>query len=230
MAFFDEDEWTPARPLFRDRIEAGRVLAERLAEYRGKGPVVLGIPRGGVVVAAEIARRLEGSLDVLVARKLGAPGSPELALGAVTADGERFLNHDIIRMLGVSREYLDSVTSLEMAEARKREEWLRNLRSAVSVTGRVAILVDDGLATGATMRAAVRSVRQRKPAKLVVAAPVGARDACATLSQEADEVVCPYQPEPFGAVGFFYQHFDPVADQEVQAVLDEAHAARSSDG
>ncbi|GIW52162.1 MAG: hypothetical protein KatS3mg081_1517 [Gemmatimonadales bacterium] len=229
MTFFDEEEWEPGQPLFRDRVDAGRVLAERLSSYKGKSPVVLGIPRGGVVVAAEIARRLEGSLDVVVARKLGAPGSPELAVGAVTADGGRFLNDDIIRMLGVSREYLDSVTALQMAEARRREEWLRNLRPAVPLGGRVVILVDDGLATGATMRAAVRSVRQQQPARLIVAAPVGSRDACATLSSEADEVVCPYQPEPFGAVGFFYEHFDPVDDDEVKALLDEAHAARSSD-
>ncbi len=227
MRSFDEDDWEPRHPLFRDRIDAGRVLAERLSQYRGKSPVVLGIPRGGVVVAAEIARQLEGSLDVVVARKLGAPGSPELAVGAVTADGGRFLNDDIIRMLGVSQEYLESVTALQMAEARRREEWLRNLRPAVPLGGRVAILVDDGLATGATMRAAVRSVRQHRPAKLVVGAPVGSRDACATLSKEADEVVCPYQPEPFGAVGFFYQRFDPVEDDEVKALLDEAYARSS---
>jgi predicted phosphoribosyltransferase len=229
VTFFDEDDFEPGQPLFRDRIEAGRVLAGRLAQYRGQRPVVLGIPRGGVVVAAEIARRLEGSLDIVVARKLGAPGSPELALGAVTADGGRFLNDDIIRMLGVSQEYLESVTAIQMAEAKRREEWLRNLRPPVPLSGRVAILVDDGLATGATMRAAVRSVRRHRPAKLIVAAPVGSRDACATLREEADEVVCPYQPEPFGAVGFFYEHFDPVEDKEVQALLDEAHAASSSE-
>lgn len=224
MALFDEDEWEPRQPLFHDRVDAGRVLAGYLSQYRGKGPVALGIPRGGVVVAAEIARRLEGPLDVVVARKLGAPGSPELAVGAVTADGERFLNDDIIRMLGISQEYVESVTALQMAEAKRRQEWLRNLRPAVPLRDRVAILVDDGLATGATMRAAVRSVRRQRPAKLIVAAPVGSRDACATLSREADEVVCPYQPEPFGAVGFFYQRFDPVDDEEVKALLDEACA------
>lgn len=224
MTSFDEDEWEPRQPLFHDRVDAGRVLAGHLSQYRGKGPVALGIPRGGVVVAAEIARRLEGPLDVVVARKLGAPGSPELAVGAVTADGERFLNDDIIRMLGISQEYVESVTALQMAEAKRRQEWLRNLRPAVPLADRVAILVDDGLATGATMRAAVRSVRRQRPAKLIVAAPVGSRDACATLSREADEVVCPYQPEPFGAVGFFYQRFDPVDDEEVKALLDEACA------
>ncbi len=224
MTLFDEEDWEPRQPLFHDRIDAGRVLAEHLSQYRKKSPVALGIPRGGVVVAAEIARWLEGPLDVVVARKLGAPGSPELAVGAVTADGERFLNDDIIRMLGVSQEYVESVTTLEMAEAKRREEWLRNFRPAVPLGDRVAILVDDGLATGATMRAAVRSVRRQRPAKLIVAAPVGSRDACATLSREADEVVCPYQPEPFGAVGFFYQRFDPVDDDEVKALLDEAYA------
>lgn len=214
------------RPLFRDRAEAGRVLADRLNAHRGKDVLVLGIPRGGVVVAAEIARRLEAQLDVLVARKLGAPGSPELAVGAVTADGERFLNTDIILMLGVDQVYLDEITATQMAEARRREEWLRDGRPAALITGRVVILVDDGLATGATTRAAVRSVRKRNPARLIVAAPVGAREACAMLRSEADEVVCAYEPEPFGAVGFFYVHFEPVDDDQVRQLLEEAHAGR----
>ena len=215
------------RPLFRDRAEAGRALAERLSAYRGPDVLVLGIPRGGVVVAAEIARRLEAQLDILVARKLGAPGSPELAAGAVTADGGRFLNDEIILMLGVSQSYLDELTATEMAEARRREEWFRNQRPAAPIAGRPVILVDDGLATGATTRAAVRSARKHQPARVIVAAPVGAREACLMLRQEADEVVCPYQPDPFGAVGFFYLHFEQVEDAQVRLLLDEAHAAHT---
>lgn len=215
------------RPLFRDRTEAGRALADQLSAHRGTDVLVLGIPRGGVVVGAEIARRLEAQLDIVVARKLGAPGSPELAVGAVTADGGRFLNDEIILMLGVAESYLDQITAAQMAEAQRREERLRNQRPAAPITGRVVILVDDGVATGATTRAAVRSVRKQNPARLIVAAPVGARDACAMLRREADEMVCPYEPEPFGAVGFFYLHFEPVEDAQVRQLLDEAHTAHT---
>jgi putative phosphoribosyl transferase len=214
-------------PLFRDRIEAGRLLGDRLVVYQGKDAVVLGIPRGGVPVAAEVARRVGGVLDVVVARKLGAPGAPELALGAVTADGGRFLNEEIISLAGASPEYLESVTAVQMAEARRREQWLRNLRPAVPLAGRIVIVVDDGLATGATMRAAVRSVRKQQPAKLIVAVPVGSREACAALHREADEVVCPHEPEAFGAVGVYYEHFEPVEDAQAQRILEEAHAERA---
>lgn len=214
-------------PLFRDRIEAGRFLAERLAAYRGKDALVLGIPRGGVPVAREVARGVGGVLDIVVARKLGAPGAPELALGAVTADGGRFLNEEIIAIAGASPQYVEAVTAVQMAEARRREQWLRNLRPAIPLAGRTVIVVDDGLATGATMRAAVRSVRKQQPAKLIVAVPVGSREACTALRKEADEVVCPHELEAFGAVGLYYEHFDPVEDVQVQGILEEAHAERS---
>jgi predicted phosphoribosyltransferase len=215
-------------PLFRDRIDAGRFLAERLAGYRGRNAVVLGIPRGGVPVAAEVARGVDGVLDIVVARKLGAPGQPDLALGAVTADGGRFLNEEIIAIAGASPGYVDAVTSVQMAEARRREQWLRNLRAAIPLGGRVVIVVDDGLATGATMRAAVRSVRRQGPAKLIVAVPVGSREACIALRQEADEVVCPHERDVFGAVGLYYEHFEPTEDVQVQHILEEAHAQRAA--
>lgn len=205
--------------LFRDRVDAGVQLAAALERYRGQDVLVLGIPRGGVVVAAEVARRLGAALDVIVARKLGAPISRELAIGAVTADGERYLNEDILRELRVTERYLQSVTEEEQAEAQRREERFRAGRPPARVAGRTVILIDDGLATGATMRAAVRSVRRQGPARLVVAVPVGARETCEELRAEADEVVCLYQPEPFWAVGAHYQHFEPVDDATVQELL-----------
>lgn len=208
--------------LYRDRIEAGTALARQLEQYRGPGVVVVGIPRGGVAVAAEVARRLGAELDVIVARKLGAPGQQELAIGAVTADGGRFLNEDVIAHLRVSEPYLEAVTGVQMTEARRREGWLRSLRPAAPVAGRTVILVDDGLATGATMRAAARSLRQRQPARLVAAVPVGAREACTALTADVDEVVCPRQPEPFVAIGIYYHHFEPVEDEQVRELLEAA--------
>jgi len=213
--------------LYRDRIEAGMVLAERLQPYRGPQTLVLGIPRGGVTVAAEVARLLESELDVIVARKLGAPGRQELAIGAVTADGGRFLNQDIIAALRVSEPYIEAVTKVQMDEAHRREEWLRSLRPAAPVADRTVVLVDDGLATGATMRASARSLQQRRPARLVAAVPVGSRTACAALRPEVDEVVCVRQPEPFLAIGIYYHHFDPVEYEQVRQLLLDAARERA---
>ncbi len=213
---------------FQDRIDAGRVLAGRLAPYRGKDVLVLGIPRGGMLVAAEVSRRLEGELDVLVARKLGAPGQPELAIGAVTANGGEFVNEELVGYLGVSSAYLQRVKQEQMAEAHRREALFRGARPVERIRDRIVILVDDGLATGATMRAAVRSVRKHGPALLVVAAPVGSREACAALRGEADEVVCPRVPEYFGAVGYFYENFEPTEDSEVETILREFCAPRGA--
>lgn len=210
---------------FRDRIEAGAALAKSLDGYRGSDTLVLGIPRGGVVVAAEIARRLEAELDVVVARKLGAPGQPELAIGAVTAEGGRVLNEEMIFALRVADSYVEAVTRVQMAEARHRQTWLRNLRPAAPIAGRTVIIVDDGLATGATIQAAARAIRQHAPARLIAAVPVGTRDACEALRSEVDEVVCPLQPEPFGAVGLYYEHFEAVEDEQVRELLEAARGA-----
>jgi predicted phosphoribosyltransferase len=205
--------------LYRDRTDAGQALARHLAAHRGTHPVVLGIPRGGVPVAAAVADALEGELDVVVARKVGAPVQPELALGAVTADGSSVFNEDIVSALGVDAETLARLTAVQRAEANRREERFRSGRSPLALAGRTVILVDDGLATGATMRAAVRATRAAKPGRLIVAVPVGAADACDMLAGEADEVVCPARPEPFGAVGAYYERFGQVEDDAVTRLL-----------
>jgi len=205
--------------LFRDRAEGGHALAEFLRGYGLREPVVLGIPRGGVPVAAAIAEDLHAELDVIVARKLGAPESAELAIGAVTANGGQYLNEDMIRELGVSDAYVKHEVERQMAEARRREEMLRGSNHHVPLAGRDVILADDGLATGATMRASARSVRSRAPTRLVIAVPVGSVQACIALRSEADDLICPHQPEPFWAVGYYYRHFEPVLDEEVARIL-----------
>lgn len=209
-------------PPFRDRVDAGTRLSERLTSYRGQHALVLGIPRGGVPVAAVVARALDAELDVMVARKLRSPISAELAIGAVTADGGRFVNDAMLRDLGVSEAYLDRVTKTEQAESARRETRFRGGAAAPAIAGRTVILVDDGLATGATMVAAARAVRTHGPARLIIAVPVGSREACALLRAEADEVVCLATPEPFWAVGIHYQNFGQTDDSEVEQLLREA--------
>jgi predicted phosphoribosyltransferase len=220
------EEITAEPPWFRNRRHAGELLAERLQQYRGMQPIVLGLPRGGVPVAAAVARALDAELDVVVSRKLGSPISAELAIGAVTANGGRFLNEDVMRMLNVSEAYLTAVTATQQAEARRREALFRGSRPPLALAGRTVLLVDDGLATGATMRAAVRSVRQQRPQRLVVAVPVGSPEACAALRGEADEVVCLHEPDDFGAVGYYYQDFTQTEDGDVQALLAEFAGSR----
>ena len=205
--------------MFRDRNDAGAQLAERLEAYRGHDLLVLGIPRGGVAVAAEIARRLNAELDIIVARKLGAPFERELAIGAVTANGGRYLNDALVKAAGVTVEFLQAVTADEMAEADRREGRFRGKRAAPRIDGRTVIVVDDGLATGATMRAAVRSLRKRQPARLVVAIPVAPPETCAALRAEVDEIVALYEPELFLAVGLHYQDFSPTEDREIERLL-----------
>ncbi len=217
------DRWD--QPRFDDRRDAGRALAERLAGYADANVVVLAIPRGGVPVAAEVARRLGAMLDVIVARKLGAPEQPELAIGAVTANGGRYLNQDLIAELEVDQDFLRWITDLEMHEAHRREALYRGERPPAPIEGQTVILVDDGLATGATMRAAARSVRSHHPEKLIIAVPVGAGETCEALRDEADDVVCLERPEPFYAVGPHYVHFGQTSDDEVQRILREFQSA-----
>ncbi|MBV8717207.1 MAG: phosphoribosyltransferase [Chloroflexi bacterium] len=205
--------------MFRDRREAGAQLAARLSHLEGEEVVVLAIPRGGVPVAAEAARALEAELDVMVARKLGAPSQPELAIGAVTASGAHYLNEDVLREVGVTPGFLRAITAQAVAEARRQEERLRTGRPPPRVADRVVVLVDDGLATGATMGAAIRSVRQKMPRRIVVGVPVAPPSTCAALRAEADEIIAVEQPEPFLAVGMHYVDFRPVGESEIRELL-----------
>lgn len=212
-------------PVFRDRVDAGAQLGECLVDYRGQDALVLGIPRGGIPVAVEVARRLDAELDVIVACKLGAPQQEELAIGAVTGDGGRLLNLDLVRETGVSEAYLARVTAEQQAEARRREERFRGRRTRRSATGRTVIVVDDGLATGATMHAAVHSIRRRGAGRVIVAIPVAPAQTCEALGLEADEVVCLVKPDPFFAVGLHYQDFSPTEEAEIEQLLRDWEAS-----
>ncbi|HZD25151.1 MAG TPA: phosphoribosyltransferase [Alphaproteobacteria bacterium] len=217
--------------IFADRSEAGRRLAERLLGYRDAAPVVLALPRGGVPVGFEIARALGAPLDLVLVRKLGAPGQPELAIGAVV-DGPRphtVINTEIRRMLSVSQPYLDEESRRQLEEiARRRTRYLGE-RSPAPVVGHTAILVDDGIATGATMRVAVQAVRAARPRQVVVAVPVASSKAVEALRAEADAVICLETPEPFYAIGLFYDDFHQVTDGEVVELL-QRNAAANGDG
>jgi putative phosphoribosyl transferase len=207
--------------IYRDRAHAGAVLGANLQHLRGRRPLVLGIARGGVPVAREVAHRLGGELDVFVARKLGLPGQQELAMGAIASDGTCYIDRKLVLELGVSDAALGYATRVQSAEAQRRERLFRRERAHRDPAGRVVVLVDDGLATGATMLVAVRSVSQRKPAHLVVAVPVGAPSTCDELAPLVDELVCPYRPELFHAVGQYYRRFDQTSDDEVVRILGE---------
>jgi predicted phosphoribosyltransferase len=216
------------RPLvsrYRDRRHAGRVLAAALAEF---GPphdsVILALPRGGVPVGFEVAAALHAPLDVFVVRKLGLPGHPELAMGAIASGGTRVLNDDVVRWYGLTHEDIEAVTRAELQELARREAEYRGGRELIPVAGRIAILVDDGLATGATMHAAVAALRTLNPLRVIAAAPVGAPETCWKLRSVADDVVCPLTPEGFTAVGLWYEDFNQTSDHEVRLYLAEANA------
>jgi putative phosphoribosyl transferase len=209
--------------LFRDRTEAGQYLAKTLAAYAGRPDVlVLALPRGGVPVAYVVARRLNAPLDVFLVRKLGAPGRKELAMGAIASGGIRVLNGEVVEALGITEEQLADAVQRERQELERREQLYRDDRPAPDVRGRTVILVDDGLATGSSMRAAVAALRQRRPARIVVAVPVGAAETCADLRGEADEIVCAATPEPFYGVGRWYENFSQTTDEEVRDLLERA--------
>ncbi|HET9983289.1 MAG TPA: phosphoribosyltransferase [Longimicrobiales bacterium] len=209
--------------LFADRTEAGRLLGERLAAYKDRRDVlVLALPRGGVPVAAEVADALGAPLDVLVVRKLGAPQQPELALGAIASGGVRVLNEGVMGALGLDTAVVDALAQRELPELRRREQAYRGERPPLDVAGRTVIVVDDGIATGATMHAALRAVRALHPTKLVAAVPVAAPDSCRFLARLADDVVCLEQPDPLLAIGVWYASFPQLTDDEVRALLEES--------
>lgn len=212
---------------FADRHDAGRRLAARLEHLRGERPIVLGLPRGGVEVAYEVARALDAPLDVIVARKLGAPHQPELAIGAV-AQGATVLRKDLIGALGLREDEVARLGERERARAARLEEVLRRGKPASPIARRTVIVVDDGLATGATATAAIRAVRAHGPARVVLAVPVAAPESAEDLEREADEVVTVIRPRDMHAVGMWYESFPQLTDQEVEAMLDEAATRTSS--
>jgi putative phosphoribosyl transferase len=208
---------------FPDRRSAGRLLAAKLDAYaRRSDVVVLGLPRGGVPVAFEVARALDAPLDVFVVRKLGVPFQPELAMGAIASGGVRVLNDDVLMITGITPDMVARVVALEERELARREHLYRNGRPPLALTGKIVILVDDGLATGSTMRAAVEAVRRLQPARVIVAVPVGARETCQLLAQTADNVICLQIPDPFSAVGLWYEDFSQTTDDEVSALVEKA--------
>jgi putative phosphoribosyl transferase len=208
---------------FADRTDAGRKLAEELAKFAGeKNLLILGLPRGGVPVAFEVAKALRAPLDVFVVRKLGVPGQEELAMGAIASGGVRVLNEEIIRSLDIFEDQIARVAANEQRELERREFVYRSGRGAPEISGKTILLIDDGLATGATMRAAVHAVKALNPSKLVVAVPTAAPDTCALLKKMVDETICLITPTPFGGVGAWYRDFSQTSDREVQQLLKES--------
>jgi putative phosphoribosyl transferase len=205
---------------FRDRVEAGEALAESLSHFGDRDDVVvLALPRGGVPVAYQVARALRVPFDVFVVRKLGVPGHEELAMGAIASGGVQLINDDVAGPLGIPPSVIDSVARQEQIELERREQLYRGNREPIGLTNKTVIIVDDGLATGSTMRAAVKAVRLGNPTRVIVAVPVGAPSTCAELARDADEVVCVRMPDPFVAVGLWYRDFAPTSDREVRALL-----------
>lgn len=217
--------------LFRDRADAGRQLAVRLQPYTDDDVLVLALPRGGVPVGFAIAAVIEAPLDVLIVRKLGTPGQPELAMGAVASGGVRIMNEEVLRFRNIAEDAIEAVAQRELRELTRRELAYRGDRAPLEIAGKVVILVDDGVATGATMKAAIAALRPLAPAKIIVAVPHGAEETCAELRREADEVVCLATPWPYVAVGAWYEDFTQVSDSDVAELLrsaDEARVAQST--
>ena len=210
---------------FTDRRHAGRVLASRLTKYAGRDDViVLALPRGGVPVAYEVASALNAPMDVFLVRKLGTPGHRELAMGAIASGGVRVVNEDVVRWYGISEAAIDRIAREEQEELERRERAYRDDRPAPDLTNKIVVLIDDGLATGSTMRAAAQAVQAHRPARVVIAVPVGAPQTCAELAVSADEVICARMPEPFSAVGQWYLNFEQTDDAEVRELLQKSTA------
>ena len=213
------------RPYFTDRIDAGRRLAAALSSYAGRADtLVLALPRGGVPVAFEVARTLDAPLDVFVVRKLGVPGHEEFAMGAIATGGATLIDDTIVRQLRVTGAELDTVVRKEMRELERRERRFRGNRPPPDIAGRTVIVVDDGLATGSSMRVAVAALRQEHPGRIVVAVPIAPPETCAALRRDADDVVCAVTPEPFYAVGLWYDDFTQTTDDEVHDLLERGRS------
>ena len=209
--------------IFQDRTDAGQELAARLTKYANRPDVlVLALPRGGVPVAYEVAKKIGAPLDVFLVRKLGVPGHEELAMGAIASGGVRVINEDVVRFLNIPDEVIDAVAADEQQELERRGSAYRDERPPPDVKGRVVILIDDGLATGSTMRAAAAALRKQGPARIVVAVPVSAPETCNEFRSEVDEVVCAVTPEPFRGVGLWYKDFSQTTDEEVRELLERA--------
>jgi putative phosphoribosyl transferase len=209
--------------LFKDRADAGRKLAQELPGYGDRTDViVLGLPRGGVPVAFEVAKALKAPLDIFLVRKLGAPGQEELAMGAIAPGGVRVLNHNVVQALNISDEIIETIAAGEQQELERREQAYRGDRPKPDVRGRTLILVDDGLATGASMRAAVIALRRQEPAGIIVAVPTAAAETCEALKGEVDEIVCVATPQPFLGIGASYEEFSQMTDEEVRELIEAA--------
>jgi putative phosphoribosyl transferase len=204
---------------FQNRTEAGRQLAARLKSYASPDVLVLGLPRGGVPVAYEVAKSLNAPLDICLVRKLGVPGHKELAMGAIASGGVRVLNYDVVSWLGISSKTIDQVAARELKELQRRDRVYRGDRPQPNVRDRTVILVDDGIATGSTMRAAISVIKPQQPARLIVAVPVASPQTCNDLRTEVDEVVCLMMPEAFYAIGLWYEDFSQTTDEEVRSLL-----------
>lgn len=209
--------------LYEDRADSGRQLAQALIAYHGRSDVViLGLPRGGIPVAFEVAKELNAPLDVFIVRKLGVPGHQELAMGAIASGGVRVLNKEVVRELGLSEKDIEKVAERERQELKHREITYRGQRPGVNLQGKIAVLIDDGIATGASMRAAVKGLRQHDPAKIIVAVPTAPAETCQAFENLADEVVCLETPRPFGGVGAWFKSFSQTTNDEVRNLLEQA--------
>ncbi|MDW7650338.1 MAG: phosphoribosyltransferase [Bacillota bacterium] len=216
---------------YQNQFEAGEILAEELLAFRGEDVLVLAVPRGGVPVALPVMQALHCELDLIIPRKIGAPLQPEVAIGAVCEDGDVLLNPYLVRALGVTDDYLNKATAKEVAEIKRRLGAYRGVRSPAAVEGRTVIVVDDGVATGFTITAALQAVARRRPSELVLAVPVAPPDTVDTLASEVDRIICPLQPESFSAVGQFYKRFEQLHDGDVQRMLAQAwHGFKKGNG
>jgi predicted phosphoribosyltransferase len=215
--------------IYRDRVDAGKQLATKLGDYANRDDVlVLALPRGGVPVAYEVAKALRAPLDIFLVRKLGVPGHEELAMGAISTGGVRVLNDDVVNYLGISTDVIDAVAEEELKELERRERAYRGKRAEPNISDKTVILVDDGLATGSTMRAAVAALRQQEPARIVVAVPVSATQTCDEYRMGVDEIICAKTPEPFIGVGMWYRDFSQTSDEEVRQILAQAEKLNPS--